>query len=186
LSLRDVNLPLSEFLVQQGWPLHLENVTGWYGKVRTQLSSMLTRPRTASSRSRLLYYATKHERIQSLKPEHRRMIEHLTFSQGGSGSTSTLIHDAVLGVTSMSVLDAITRARSDIDSLDSYGWCPLHWAIYLDDYKSLEVLLYRGASPKTVTRSGWTPLHYAARYEPPGSVRMAQAVIEAGADINAQ
>lgn len=114
------------------------------------------------------------------------MIEHLTFSHGGPGSTSTLIHDAVLGVTSMSVLDAITRARSDIDSLDSYGWCPLHWAIYLDDSKSLEVLLYRGASPKTVTRSGWTPLHYAARYEPPGSVRMAQAVIDAGADINAQ
>ncbi|GKT45620.1 ankyrin-1 [Colletotrichum spaethianum] len=86
----------------------------------------------------------------------------------------------------MSVSDAITQTRTDIDSLDGHGWCPLHWAIYLDDYTSFEVLLYRGASPKTETRSGWTPLHYAARYEPPGSVRMAEAVIDAGADVSAQ
>ncbi|KAK2025496.1 ankyrin [Colletotrichum zoysiae] len=170
LSLRDVNLPLSEFLVQQGWPLHVENVTGW----------------TAATRSRVLYYAAKHNRIQSLKPEYRRMIELLTFSRAEAGGTSTLIHEAVLGATSLSVSDAITQARSDIDSLDSYGWCPLHWAIFLDDYTSSEVLLYRGASPKTATRSGWKPLHYAARYEPSGSTRMAQAVISAGADIDAQ
>ncbi|OHE95702.1 hypothetical protein CORC01_08986 [Colletotrichum orchidophilum] len=99
LSLRDVNLTLSEFLIEQGWPLHAENVTG---------------------------------------------------------------------------------------CLDSYGWCPLHWAIFLADYASFDMLLYRGASLKTTTRSGWTPLHYAARYEPLGSVRMTRALLEAGADVDAQ
>ncbi|KAL0769303.1 hypothetical protein CaCOL14_008611 [Colletotrichum acutatum] len=29
IALRDVNLTLSEFLVEQGWPLHTENVTRW-------------------------------------------------------------------------------------------------------------------------------------------------------------
>ncbi|KXH40335.1 hypothetical protein CNYM01_09109 [Colletotrichum nymphaeae SA-01] len=168
ISLRDVNLTLSEFLVEQGWPLHTENVTRW----------------TAASRSRMLYYAAKQSQIQSLKPEHGRMLEQLTFSQ--EVETSSLIHDAMLGTVPTSLSDAITLARSDIDSLDSYGWCPLHWAIYLADYASFDMLLYRGASLETTTRSGWTPLHYAARYESPGSVRMTKALLDAGANIDAK
>ncbi|KAK7447540.1 hypothetical protein Landi51_06896 [Colletotrichum acutatum] len=168
IALRDVNLTLSEFLVEQGWPLHTENVTRW----------------TAASRSRMLYYAAKQSQIQSLKPKHRQMLEQLTFSQ--KTETSSLIHDAMLGTVPTSLSDAITLARSDIDSLDSYGWCPLHWAIYLADYASFDMLLYRGASLETTTRSGWTPLHYAARYESPGSVKMTKALLDAGANINAQ
>ncbi|KAK1635171.1 ankyrin repeat-containing domain protein, partial [Colletotrichum phormii] len=175
ISLRDVNLTLSGFLVEQGWPLHAENVTG---------CPILTFLRTAATRSRMLYYAAKQSQIQSLKPEHGRMLEKLTFSQ--EVETSSLIHDAMLGTVSTSLSDAITLARSDIDSLDGYGWCPLHWAIYLADYASFDLLLYRGASLETATRSGWTPLHYAARYELTGSVRMTQALLDAGADIDAQ
>ncbi|KAK1713078.1 ankyrin repeat-containing domain protein [Colletotrichum lupini] len=168
ISLRDVNLTLSEFLVEQGWPLHTENVTRW----------------TAASRSRMLYYAAKQSQIQSLKPEHGRMLEQLTFSQ--EVETSSLIHDAMLGTVPTSLSDAITLARSDIDGLDSYGWCPLHWAIYLADYASFDMLLYRGASLETTTRNGWTPLHYAARYESPGSVRMTKALLDAGANVDAK
>ncbi|KAF4778169.1 hypothetical protein HER10_EVM0000782 [Colletotrichum scovillei] len=132
----------------------------------------------------MLYYAAKQSQIQSLKPEHGRMLEQLTFSQ--EVEASSLIHDAMLGTVPTSLSDAITLARSDIDSLDSYGWCPLHWAIYLADYASFDMLLYRGASPETTTRRGWTPLHYAARYESPGSVRMTKALLDAGANIDAK
>ncbi|KAL2876401.1 hypothetical protein SGCOL_008401 [Colletotrichum sp. CLE4] len=48
------------------------------------------------------------------------------------------------------------------------------------------MLLYRGANLSTTTNTGRTPLHFAAQYEPLGSVRMTQALLDAGADLDAQ
>nr|XP_036583219.1 uncharacterized protein CTRU02_06812 [Colletotrichum truncatum]KAF6792195.1 hypothetical protein CTRU02_06812 [Colletotrichum truncatum] len=79
-----------------------------------------------------------------------------------------------------------TNTQSWTGCLDDIGWSPLHWAIYLGDYNSFSILLHQRTGIETTSRGGWTPLHFAAYYEPPGSVRMARELLDAGADVHAR
>ncbi|KAH0433220.1 hypothetical protein CcaCcLH18_05962 [Colletotrichum camelliae] len=171
ISLRNVNLEVSKFLLDHGWSKSTRNMTGW----------------TVPKRARIiLYSASKQDHLSTFDPEHRYMIEQLARGEDQQGENSTLIHDSVLGVASKSLSDAIAQAPSDIDCLDDIGWSPLHWAIFLNDYESFKVLRSQGAGLEVRTRGGWTPLHYAAHYEPPGSIKMASALLEAGANVHAR
>ncbi|KAK2776808.1 hypothetical protein CKAH01_03300 [Colletotrichum kahawae] len=171
ISLRNVNLEVSKFLLDHGWSKSTRNMTGW----------------TVPKRARIiLYSASKQDHLSTFDPEHRYMIEQLARGEDQQGENLTLIHDSVLGVASKSLSDAIAQAPSDIDCLDDIGWSQLHWAIFLNDYESFKVLRSQGAGLEVRTRGGWTPLHYAAHYEPPGSIKMASALLEAGANVHAR
>ncbi|KAF5497918.1 Ankyrin-3 [Colletotrichum siamense] len=171
ISLRNVNLEVAKFLLDHGWSRSTRNMTGW----------------TVPKRARvILYSASKQDHLSTFDPDHRYMIEQLARGEDRQGENSTLLHDSVLGVVPIPLSDAITQAPSDIDCLDDIGWSPLHWAIFLNDYESFEVLRSRGAGLEVRTRGGWTPLHYAAHYEPPGSIKMASALLKAGANVHAR
>ncbi|KAF0329203.1 ankyrin repeat protein [Colletotrichum asianum] len=171
ISLRNVNLEVAKFLLDHGWSRSTRNMTGW----------------TVPKRARIiLYSASKQGHLSTFDPDHRYMIEQLARGEDRQVENSTLLHDSVLGVVPIPLSDAITQAPSDIDCLDDIGWSPLHWAIFLNDYESFEVLRSRGAGLEVRTRGGWTPLHYAAHYEPPGSIKMASALLKAGANVHAR
>ena len=46
--------------------------------------------------------------------------------------------------------------------MNSYGWTPLHYAVFGNQPLCVEALLEYGADPNTVSRDGQTPLYTAA------------------------
>jgi ankyrin repeat protein len=52
-----------------------------------------------------------------------------------------------------------------------------------NNLRAVKLLLEFGANPNSQTQDGWTLLHDAAMY---GRIEIAQALIEAGADLDAQ
>ncbi len=96
-------------------------------------------------------------------------------------SGNTALHLAAIGCRSHSEHWA-TICRGDCR--EQSALCPRGSVILCDEeYIALaKVLLEKGAEVSAANRRGWTPLHYAARYDRP---RIAALLIEHGADIHA-
>lgn len=83
----------------------------------------------------------------------------------------------------MPLADAIAQDPGDINRLDASGWSPMHWVIWRGDYHSLKVMLaHPGSNVHVRDVSGRTLLHFATDYEDSGSTKMAQLLLNAGAD----
>ena len=67
-----------------------------------------------------------------------------------------------------------------VNSNDTAGWTPLHWAARRDDIASSRLLLEWRANVDAVDKRGFTPLIVACRS---GSCECAQLLIEEGADV---
>src|SRR5262249_5782631 len=79
-------------------------------------------------------------------------------------------------------LEALIKARADVNVAQPDGATALAWAIYLDDQTAAEMLLAAGAKVNTADEYGETPLTLACGT---GNVILVKKLVEAGADVNA-
>jgi len=125
-----------------------------------------SRTEIASPRADYLYKAIIHLAQESLHPEH-----------------STLVHDSILGICDLTLEEAMAIDPSSVDSLDSFGYAPLHWAVKRQNHAALTALLREGADPNQRDRYLRTALHLAAKQ---GYSLMCQQLLDAKSDPNAQ
>ena len=79
--------------------------------------------------------------------------------------SASLIHDAVLGKTEMSLLDCISLQPHHIDTPDDLGLAPLHLAVLTDNIEAVRILAEVGVDLTQPTRfRGETALHIACYY----------------------
>ncbi|OTA83035.1 hypothetical protein M434DRAFT_16816 [Hypoxylon sp. CO27-5] len=89
------------------------------------------------------------------------------------------IHEAVRGYGDLAA--TLTESSETINTRDSLGRTPLHWAVILDDTSAIQQLAAHGANPDTRDHRGITPLMVAtwqARYD------CIRGLIDAGCDVN--
>ena len=93
----------------------------------------------------------------------------------------SLLHEAVLDLTSVSIETAYQRCQSRLDDTDSLRRTPLHWAARRGDLKVLQFLINSGAMIDKVDFVGRSPLSMAAGSGAQGCV---QLLLRNGADVN--
>ncbi|HEY2380499.1 MAG TPA: ankyrin repeat domain-containing protein [Terriglobia bacterium] len=71
--------------------------------------------------------------------------------------------------------------KEAVNSADTDGTRPLHWAVRADELEVATLLLRAGADPNAETRLGVTPLYLAAQN---GDPEMVRALLSAGANAN--
>lgn len=93
----------------------------------------------------------------------------------------TLIHKAVLGLTSTDLETALLQHPHDVDTPDRSNRTPLLWASALANEVHIALLLLRGANPNAADGHGSTPLYSASWAKSPTCCRL---LLEAGAKTN--
>ncbi|OTA97514.1 hypothetical protein M434DRAFT_26826 [Hypoxylon sp. CO27-5] len=94
---------------------------------------------------------------------------------------SSKIHRAILHPSKEPLSAIISQNLAYIDSLDSGGYSPLHWAVIRDDSLAVKMLLRAGANPNILSTLGTIPLREAVRH---GNIQIAQLLLDAKADVN--
>ena len=79
-------------------------------------------------------------------------------------------------------VEAVLKARADVNARQGDGATALHWAAHLDDVKIAELLIRAGARAGATDDTGATPLYLACTNR---SAAMVGALVAAGADPNA-
>ena len=77
---------------------------------------------------------------------------------------------------------ALLQARVDVHARQPDGATALHWAAYLDDIETADLLLDAGARPDAANDLGVTPLYLACEN---GNAALVRRLLAAGADPNA-
>lgn len=102
----------------------------------------------------------------------------------GEARTTTLIHDAVLGKSTIPLEECISSQPFHIDALDGLGYSPLHWAVLMSSPSAVRTLTKLGANVNCPARhNGETPLHLACHMD---FLELALILLDAGASINLQ
>ena len=74
----------------------------------------------------------------------------------------------------------LLAAGANPNTVDRYGWTPLHAAVFRGHEEIIQLLLAAGADPNAGDQQyGWTPLHYTASF---GCEEIVQLLLAAGAD----
>lgn len=95
---------------------------------------------------------------------------------------STMIRDAVFGIGTITLDEALVAEPLLINVLDDVGNAPLHWAIRLNQVETVKVLIQHDADIEIRDQHyGFTPLLIAARV----SVNMVPLLLESGASAGA-
>lgn len=94
----------------------------------------------------------------------------------------TVLHQAIVGIASPAVFDLPAVTDPLLDSTDTLGWTPLHWAARYRNAEALQRLILLGCDIHALTKNGETALHIAADS---GSVACAQLLLAAGASVSA-
>ena len=93
-------------------------------------------------------------------------------------------HPAIEWVLEGHAADALPAAvRREIDTTDSAGCTPLHYAVWRGDARKVRLLLEHGADVNSAYAEGWTPLMDAAWL---GSLEIVRVLLVHGADIAAR
>ena len=90
-----------------------------------------------------------------------------------------LLHESVLGLTSLNVEEAYQQRHSMVNEIDRFGRSPLSWAALHGDLKTLQFLIQNGA--RAEDKSEQNPLSSAVRS---GCHRCTELLLNHGADIN--
>ena len=101
-------------------------------------------------------------------------------SIGAAGPVIPLIE--AVKKTDRVAVRALLEQRVDVNRAEADGMAALHWAVYLDDAETADVLIRAGANVKAATRYGVMPLSLASAN---GNALMIERLLRAGADPNA-
>src|SRR5262245_14904056 len=99
---------------------------------------------------------------------------------GLSAAADAPLADAMEKMDRAAVRELLQR-RADVNAPQVDGMTALHWATYLDDLDSVELLVRAGANVKSVNRYGVAPLSLAITN---GNSAMVDRLLQAGADPN--
>jgi len=95
------------------------------------------------------------------------------------GSSSPVADAAMNG--DRAALQALLRAKADVNAPQADGATALEWAVYRDDLPMASALIAAGANINLANREGATPMYLAALH---GNAAMIGALLKAGADVN--
>lgn len=98
----------------------------------------------------------------------------------------TPLHIVVVGFENVDLYKQLRLNNSSINTADSLGRPPLHWAVIKGNTSALVALLAHGASPNTFDKERMTPLHDVCQAPQTSQADCARLLIDAGADINAR
>ena len=119
-------------------------------------------------------------------PKQVLLLQRLATSVTEETHGTTLVHNVLLGVESMSLDCALERSPGDINRLDGTGLTPMHWAIWSKDHGSLRTMLARPeCNIQVQTHMKSSLLHFAVMYDDSDDAEMTKALLNAGADVNA-
>ncbi|GAW18675.1 hypothetical protein ANO14919_081560 [Xylariales sp. No.14919] len=97
----------------------------------------------------------------------------------------TPLHYVVAGLEKADLHQQLRLNGVYMDSADTFGRTPLHWAVITGNINAVAALIEHGASPTCVDKKHMTPLH--AMYLAPSSSQMqcGRLLIDSGADVDA-
>lgn len=102
--------------------------------------------------------------------------------QNSTLNHSTILHDAALQYTDMTLREVLSKGAANIDDVDGLGFTALHWSAMREDLPSVKVLLKTGADVNVPTAiQKWSALHLACMRS---SCDISAALIEAGARLD--
>ncbi len=100
------------------------------------------------------------------------------------GNNETALRLAVLK-QSLSLVEALLEKGADANvASQSYGWTPLHTSVAMGNIPITELLLASGADVNAKDNGDTTPLYRAANGKQAGHERLAQMLLEAGANVD--
>ena len=101
-------------------------------------------------------------------------------SIGAAGPVVPLV-EAVKKADKVAVRAMLQQPQIDVNLPEADGMAALHWAAYLDDLETADLLIRAGANVKVTNRYGVTPLSLACTN---GNAAMIEELLKAGADPN--
>jgi ankyrin repeat protein len=116
-----------------------------------------------------------------LKPLRRWLVLPLVFLMHfDTVGAATRLVDAIRQGDKAGVR-ALLNQRVDVNTSEADGTTALHWAVYMDDLESANLLIRAGARVATTNRLGVTPLSLASIN---GNAPIVESLLKAGADPN--
>lgn len=97
----------------------------------------------------------------------------------------TPLHYVVTGLEKADLFQQLRLNKSCINTLDSLGRSPLHWAVMKGNPSAVEALLAHRASPRSLDKERMTPLHDICHAPRSSQIHCARLLINAGADVDA-
>ncbi|KAI0381181.1 ankyrin [Hypomontagnella monticulosa] len=155
------------FLVQQGFDIKSKDIDG----------------RTAIMTARRIYLtrfkdSTTTKYMRSL----RRFLEEISLQQSEDRPTfASEIHRAIIQEAGDSLDVIVTRNLPDLNTIDSLGYAPIHWAALKGNLEATRILLEANAENDIPTIEGGNALGFAVLS---GQVRIVRLLLDHGADAN--
>lgn len=98
----------------------------------------------------------------------------------------TPLHYVVIGLEKADIYQQLRLNHSSINTPDSSGRSPLHWAVIQGNTIAIEALLAHGASPNSMDKEQIRPLHDVCQAPQSSQAGSARLLIDAGADVDAR
>lgn len=97
----------------------------------------------------------------------------------------TPLHHIVIGLEQADLRQQLRLNSIYVNTLDSMGRSPLHWATIMGNSAAVGVLLEHGASPTIKDKEKMTPLHNIFLAPPSSQKQCGQLLLDSGAEVNA-
>jgi ankyrin repeat protein len=97
----------------------------------------------------------------------------------------TPLHHVVIGLEQADLRQQLRISEIDINTPDSFGRSPLHWAVIMGNSAAVEALLHHGIPPTSMDREQMTPLHDIFLSPPSSQAPCARLLLGAGAEVDA-
>jgi len=98
----------------------------------------------------------------------------------------TPLHHVVIGLEKADLYQQLRLNNSCINTPDSLGQSPLHWAVIQGNTSAIEALLAHRASPNSMDKEQMSPLHDVYQAPQLSQAGCARLLIDAGADVDAR